>query len=83
MKTDDYVGKAFRCKDGVTRWVQHQSVRGLLHVRHLEESSNVWHLGGRWKVGDFEQLACEEVDPPSGEVLECGPTGVITMRTVD
>lgn len=43
----DLVGRAFRCRDGVVRWVvgQTPSTRNL-HLRWFAEDSEVWHHGG-------------------------------------
>lgn len=71
------VGKAFRCTDGLVRWVTHLSVRNYYSMLWLDERTNVWHDGGiikadRWQGG-------EEVPVPT-TWLQAGATGIVSER---
>lgn len=69
----DLVGRAFRCRDGVVRWVvgQTSSTRNL-HLRWLAEGSNVWHHGGSvhpksWLADERGGPETEVATPVPGE----------------
>lgn len=65
------VGRAYRCSDGVVRWVAHLSKRGYYHLLWLEEERNVWFEGGKMKQGDATFAAFEGAEsypaPQPGE----------------
>lgn len=69
----EYVGHAFRCADGLIRWVTDQSQRGYLRFLWLDEQENVWREGSkatldRW-TGAWAPV--EEVRAPQhGETYE-------------
>lgn len=69
----EYVGRAFRCADGLIRWVTDQSQRGYLRFLWLDEQENVWREGSkatldRW-TGAWAPV--EEVRAPQhGETYE-------------
>jgi hypothetical protein len=48
------VGNAYRCPDGIVRWVTHLSVRGYYHLLWLDEERNQWHQGGKVKARDWQ-----------------------------
>lgn len=56
------VGRAYRCADGIVRWVTHRSTRGYYHLLWLEEERNVWFEGGKMKDGDATFAAFEEAE---------------------
>lgn len=53
------VGRAYRCADGIVRWVTHRSRRGYFHLLWLEEERGVWFDGGKMKRGDATFAAFE------------------------
>ena len=57
------VGKAYRCTDGIVRWVTYQSRRGYFHLLWLEEERGVWYSGGKMKSGDATLAAFEDAGP--------------------
>lgn len=87
MKREDLaaaalVGRAFRCSDGLIRWITHLSTRNYYSLLWLNESEGVWFSGGiikanKWQGGE------EVVAPKPGEVYKrVGATGVTTEYTV-
>lgn len=56
------VGRAFRCADGLVRWITHHSARRYYTLLWLDEPSNTWHSGGIVKAAKWE--GGEEVAPP-------------------
>ncbi len=77
------VGKAFRCPDGLIRWITRLSARGYYHVLWLSEQTNVWHSGGI--ISAREWKATEEAPAPqAGDTYQfCEVTGVVSERTID
>lgn len=76
----EFIGRAFRGPDGVVRWVHAQSTRGLLHVRWLDESGEVWFSGATLNVkemGTEKWPLCDEVPAPQpGDTFVlCGALG--------
>lgn len=76
------VGKAYRCSDGIVRWVIHMSTRGIYHLLWFEDIKQVWYSGGsvradRW---DEEMVNAVEVEsPPKGSTyLRAGATGIVS-----
>jgi hypothetical protein len=78
------VGKAFRCKDGVVRWVVHRSKRGRLHLRWLDEENQIWHFGSTISEEQFKvQIQHETLAPQPGDVFYlCGILGVVSKERV-
>ena len=75
------VGRAFRCSDGLVRWITHLSVRGYYSLLWRRETEDVWYSGGivkyyRWEGGK------EVPAPKPGETIRiAGATGVISEIT--
>lgn len=57
------VGRAYRCSDGIVRWVVHRSTRGYYHLLWLEEERGVWFEGGKIKDRDATFAAFENAKP--------------------
>lgn len=76
------VGRAFRCPDGLIRWITTLTTRGYYHLLWLNESDGVWHHGYMVRASKWE--GGEEVRAPQpGESYRlAGVTGVITEYTV-
>ena len=76
------VGRAFRCSDGLIRWITYKSRRGYYHLLWLNEQDGVWHSGymvrsDKWQGGQ------EVAAPQPGETYRlAGATGVITEYIV-
>lgn len=76
------VGRAFRCDDGLVRWIIYLSTRrGYFSVLWRDDESEVWHSGGiiradKWRGGQ------EVRAPQPGETYRLvGATGVENQRT--
>ena len=76
------VGHAFRCSDGLVRWITHLSTRNYYSVLWRYETDDVWHSGGIVKADKWENG--EEVAAPQpGETYrQAGATGVISERFI-
>lgn len=46
-------GQAYRCPDGLVRWVQHESSRGIYSVLWLDEERKVWYWGGKYRKHEW------------------------------
>lgn len=57
------VGEAYRCSDGIVRWVTHRSRRGYFHLLWLEEGRGVWFDGGKMKGGDATFATFDGAEP--------------------
>lgn len=72
------VGRAFRCKDGLVRWITHLSTRNNFTLLWLNEEDKVWHMGGtlpaaKWQGGE------EYPVPAMGEQYDMH--GIYSVRT--
>lgn len=81
------VGKAYRGRDGLIRWVTHRSMRNYYHLLWYHEETDAWHNGGRMTASTWEQGGCGEggevLAPAAGSVCKfCGVTGVMSERIV-
>lgn len=76
------VGRAFRCSDGLIRWITHLSTRGYFSLLWRQDDGDIWYSGGIVKVDKWQ--GGEEVrSPRPGESYKlAGATGVISERTV-
>lgn len=78
------VGRAFRCGDGIVRWIVGLSTRDYFSLLWLDESDGrrVWHGGGIEKIDRWQ--GGEEVPAPRpGDRYQlAGPTGLVSERTV-
>lgn len=86
MKTKPEAGKAYRCPDGVTRWVTGVSTRGYLQLRWRDDSG-AWCNGGIMKLErwlKFWPSGCVEIPAPQpGEVIQVlTPMGFYEQRQV-
>lgn len=55
--TQALVGHAFRCPDGLVRWIISLSDRGNFTLLWLDEETSIWNMGGtsaasRWVGGE-------------------------------
>lgn len=76
------VGRAFRCSDGLIRWITHLSTRNYYSLLWRYESDDVWESGGIIKADQWDGGA-EVAAPKPGEAYKrVGATGVITEYTV-
>lgn len=89
LKGPAMVGRAWRCADGVIRWVVGRTAStGNLHVLWLGEDSGVWYPGGTRKPKDWQQderggpLEEVKAPQPGEEYAYCGYTGLRTTRRV-
>ena len=74
------LGRAYRCSDGIVRWVVHRSKRGYYHLLWLEEERGVWFEAGKMREGDatFSAFAQAESFPspePGGTFTKMGAYG--------
>lgn len=81
----DLVGRAFRCKDGIVRWVFAQTAStGNLHIRWLSEEDGVWHMGGmrdpkKWPTAEHDAPGDEFPAPQPGDRFKlCGALGTVS-----
>lgn len=78
------VGKAFRCPDGLVRWITGLSTRGYYSMLWLDEKSNTWFSGGIAKVQKWHEWyggAEEAPAPQAGEsYLLAGAMGLAEER---
>jgi len=76
------VGKAFRCPDGIIRWITHVSSRKYFSCLWFDEEGQNWHNGGIIKTSDW-QGGEEVAAPQKGETyFLVGATGFISEKTV-
>lgn len=77
------VGRAFRCPDGLVRWITGLSTRDYFSLRWLDERDHTWFSGGITKIDNWE--GGEEVRAPQpGESYKmCGARGMVDERTVE
>lgn len=61
-KADPLVGRAFRCDDGIVRWIIARSSRANYRLLWLDEKTGVWFQGGAWPV--VQWVGGEEVPTP-------------------
>lgn len=65
------IGKAYRGRDGIVRWVIGRSRRGYYHLRWLNEEEGIWFNGGSIKADHWEQHGLgdlgEAAAPQSGD----------------
>jgi hypothetical protein len=80
-KEQQLVGRAFRCSDGLIRWITHLSTRRYYSLLWLNEAEGVWYSGGIVKANQWE--GGEEVPAPQpGQPYRiAGATGVIRTFT--
>ena len=59
------LGRAYRCADGIVRWVVHRSRRGYFHLLWLvaKLERGVWYSGGKMKSGDATFAAFSNAEP--------------------
>jgi hypothetical protein len=80
------IGRAFRCSDGLVRWITGLSTRDYFSLLWLDERTNTWFSGGIIKIHKWQELYgdAEEVrGPQPGERYQlAGPTGMVDERTV-
>lgn len=81
IRFQEVVGRAFRCPDGLIRWITHLSTRNYYSVLWRYEYEDVWHGGGIYKANKWE--GGEEVAAPQpGEPYRmAGATGIISEWT--
>lgn len=78
-------GRAWRCRDGVVRWLSNLSTRGVLSIFWLDEERGVWHSGGTLHVDKFDarEYALEVAAPIAGHTIRvAGATGQISERVI-
>jgi hypothetical protein len=80
-KEQQLVGRAFRCSDGLIRWITHLSTRRYYSLLWLNEAEGVWYSGGIVKANRWE--GGEEVPAPQpGQPYRiASATGVIRTFT--
>jgi hypothetical protein len=79
------IGKAYRCKDGVIRWVIGLSQRGFYQMLWLDEERQIWFSAGIIKAKNWSYLevAGEFPAPQPGDTYkQAGPTGIVTEHTI-
>lgn len=59
---DPRVGRAYRCTDGLIRWITGISTRKNYQVLWLREEDGVWMQGGTWPFAQWQDS--EEVPAP-------------------
>jgi hypothetical protein len=76
------VGRAFRCPDGLVRWITGLSTLDNFSLRWLDEREGTWFSGGTLRIDKWE--GGEEVRAPQlGETFRmCGARGMVEERTV-
>ena len=76
------VGRAFRCGDGLIRWITYLSTLDNFGLLWLDERTNTWFSGGTVKASKWE--GGEEVRAPQpGETYkQADPMGRVGERTV-
>jgi hypothetical protein len=81
------VGRAFRCPDGLVRWITYLSTLGNYGVRWLDERDNTWCSGGTVSIRKWREWygGAEEVRAPQpGEKYQMvGATGMVDERVVE
>lgn len=86
LKGPEMVGRAWRCLDGVVRWVIDRTAStGNLHVLWLGEDTGVWYPGGCYHPKDLLALIgplnlAHEYKPPQPgeEYTYCGTGNRVT-----
>ena len=77
MSEDPEVGKGYRGRDGVVRWVTHRSQRGNYHLLWHDEAQDVWHNGGiikgtLWHRGGLSDQGEAKVPQPGESYQRAG-----------
>lgn len=74
------VGRAFRCPDGLVRWITGLSTRGYYSLLWLDERSSTWFSGGLVRAHSW-QGGVEVEAPKQGERYRlAGPMGTVDER---
>lgn len=75
------VGRAFKCPDGLIRWITNLTTRSYYAVLWRREDEDVWYSGGIIRSDKWEE-GVEVHAPQAGEVFRlAGATGIISDRT--
>lgn len=76
------VGRAFRCPDGLVRWVTAVSRRGSYELRWLDESTQTWHYGGKMKATAWPGGEEVPAPRPGDTYRRASATGFVEVVTV-
>lgn len=67
------IGKAYRGRDGLIRWVRSKTVHGRLMLLMLHEESGIWHHGGALSPESWQRAGLsdggEVPAPQPGETI--------------
>lgn len=88
LKGPEMVGRAWRCLDGVVRWVIDRTAStGNLHILWLGEDTGVWYPGGCYTAKEMRAAIGllgpdTEYKPPQPgeEYTYCGTGNQVTRR---